>query len=133
MDNKELIDIAKEARQNAYAPLSNYHVGAALITKGGKIYKGCNIEDKSSIGVTNCCAERLAIMKAISEGEKEFEKIAVVGGPKDCALQFTTPCGVCRQYMMTLTPNIKVVCADEENEKEYVLKYLLPDAFTEEF
>ncbi len=78
MDNEKLIEIAKKARENAYAPYSNFKVGAALLTKTGNVYKGCNVEN-ASYGLT-VCAERAAISNAISSGEKEFMKIAIVGG-----------------------------------------------------
>ncbi len=78
MDNEKLIGIAKKARENAYAPYSNFKVGAALLTKTGNVYKGCNVEN-ASYGLT-VCAERAAISNAISSGEKEFMKIAIVGG-----------------------------------------------------
>jgi len=78
LDNEKLIEIAKKARENAYAPYSNFKVGAALLTKTGNVYKGCNVEN-ASYGLT-VCAERAAISNAISSGEKEFMKIAIVGG-----------------------------------------------------
>ncbi|MCK4376666.1 MAG: cytidine deaminase [Actinomycetia bacterium] len=78
MDNEKLIEIAKKARENAYAPYSNFKVGAALLTKTGNVYKGCNVEN-ASYGLT-VCAERVAISNAISSGEKEFMKIAIAGG-----------------------------------------------------
>lgn len=95
MDNNELIELAKKARENSHSPISNYKVGAALLTKEGKVFLGCNIEDPSGIGVTNICAERCAIVKAISDGYKEFDTIAVVGGREDCNEE-CLPCGVCR-------------------------------------
>lgn len=99
IDDKRLVDLALEARRRAYVPYSHWAVGAALLTKSGKIYQGCNIEN-AAYTPTNC-AERTAFFKAVSEGEKEFAAIAVVGGydtsepEKICA-----PCGVCRQVMM---------------------------------
>lgn len=132
MDNKELIEIAKQARLNAYAPISNFLVGAALLTKDGKVYMGCNIEDPSGIGITNICAERCAIVKAISEGEKEFVKIAVVGSIE--GLIFTSfPCGVCRQYLNSFAPNIVIVCLENGKIKEFNVNELLPCSFNEKF
>ena len=132
MTNKELIALAKEAREKARPDLSNFKVGAALLTKSGKVVLGCNIEDPSGIGVTNICAERCALVKAISEGHTEFEKIAVVGGID--SLIFCTPCGVCRQYINSYAPHMTVVCLDDNQEiKEIPLKELLPYSFSEKF
>ncbi|HOV53578.1 MAG TPA: cytidine deaminase [Fervidobacterium sp.] len=89
----ELISIAKDVMKNAYVPYSNFKVGAALLTKSGKIYTGVNIEN-SSFGLTNC-AERTAIFKAISEGEREFETLVVVADTEEPV----SPCGACRQVM----------------------------------
>jgi len=133
MTNEDLIKLAMEARENAYVPISKFKVGAALITSSGKIFSGCNIEDISGIGVTNCCAERTAIIKAISEGELKFEKIAVVGGHINDELIHCTPCGVCRQYMNSFSQNIEVICHSNKGTFTYLLKELLPEAFNEEF
>lgn len=130
MNSIELIEKAKEARRKAFAPISNYLVGAALLTSEGRVYLGSNIEDASGIGVTNCCAERCAFIKAISEGEREFSAIAVVGGFKN-SLEECTPCGVCRQYMMNWNPNLKVITEDDNEIKEFILKDLLPNAWYE--
>jgi len=136
MTNEQLIVQAKEARKNACTDISNFKVGAALLTKEGKVIKGCNIEDPSGIGVTNICAERCAIVKALSEGQKNFEKIAVVGGPsskeKD-ELIFCAPCGTCRQYLNSWSPNIKVILQDNNKIKEYSINDLLPYSFNETF
>lgn len=131
MDNRELIEKAKEARLKAYAPISGFLVGAALLTKEGKVITGCNIEDPSGIGVTNICAERCAIVKAISEGYNEFEKIAVVGGITD--LIFTAPCGICRQYLNSFSNDIAIICLDDNQIKEFKLSELLPFSFNEKF
>jgi len=112
--------------------LSKFKVGAALLTKSGEVILGCNIEDPSGIGVTNICAERCAVVKAISEGHNDFEKIAVVGGLDE--LIFCTPCGACRQYLNSQNPNLVVVCLDDEqNIKEIPLRELLPYSFSEKF
>ncbi len=122
----ELINKAKKARENAYAPYSEFKVGAALLCKDGKIYTGCNIEN-ISYGATNC-AERTAIFKAVSEGEYEFEAIAIVGG-KD-KLELTSPCGMCRQVMSEFCDSdFKIILADDVNQKEYLLEELLPLSF----
>ena len=98
MTGTELVKLALEARERAYTPYSHFAVGAALLTKEGKVYQGCNIEN-ASYSPTNC-AERTAFFKAIYEGERNFAAIAVVGGPEgEPAVQLCTPCGVCRQVM----------------------------------
>ena len=97
MTPKELIRQAKKAMEFAYAPYSGYKVGAALLTKTGKVYLGCNIEN-AAYGPTNC-AERTAIFKAVSEGEREFSCIAVVGGKDGVVEDVFPPCGICRQVM----------------------------------
>jgi len=132
MDNERLIELAKEAREFARPAISKFKVGAALLTKCGKVISGCNIEDPSGIGVTNICAERCAVVKAISEGYDEFEKIAVVGGLDE--LIFCTPCGACRQYLNSYNPRISVVYLDSgQNIKEVPLRELLPYSFSEKF
>ena len=94
----ELIKEAFEARKQSYCPYSEYAVGAALLTKEGKVYHGCNIEN-AAFG-PSICAERTAIFKAVSEGERNFTQIAIVGGPEGEEIsQFCAPCGVCRQVM----------------------------------
>lgn len=97
MTPEKLIEMAIEARKSAYAPYSGYRVGAALLTKSGKVYLGCNIENASY--TPTVCAERVAVFKAVSEGEKEFEAIAVCGGNKDEIEGGFPPCGVCRQVL----------------------------------
>lgn len=131
MNTEILIMNAIEARENSYCPYSGYAVGAALLAKSGDIIKGCNVEN-ASYGATNC-AERTAIFKAVSEGYKEFEAIAIVGGKKDSkALDMAYPCGVCRQVMREFTnPNeFKVIVAKSITEyEEYTLEELLPKSF----
>ena len=96
IDYNELLEEAKKARENAYAPFSGFAVGAALLTKEGNIYRGCNIE--SSVFSPTICAERVALSKAISEGEKNFVSIAIVGAPlQEEPNEVCYPCGVCRQ------------------------------------
>ena len=98
---KELIRYALSMRKMSYTPYSHFNVGAALLAKNGKIYTGCNIEN-ASFTPTNC-AERTAFFKAVSEGVKEFDAIAIVGGPDGAEeLQYCSPCGVCRQVMSEL-------------------------------
>ena len=131
MDRRELIDIALEARQMAYTPYSHHKVGAALLTKDGKVYRGCNIESASY--TPSNCAERTAFFKAVSEGEREFEAIAIVGGFEDSpVLRLCAPCGVCRQVMMEFCnpETFQVILAvDKEHYDVYTLKELLPLGF----
>ncbi len=127
MNKEELIEIAIKARENAYAPYSRFKVGAALLTKTGKIFTGCNVEN-SSYGAS-MCAERVAVFKAVSEGETEFEKIAVVTDTKEPAM----PCGMCRQVLAEFSPRIKIYAANLEGKVlETTLDKLLPYAFTKE-
>jgi len=138
MTNNQLIELAKTARENAATDISGFKVGAAILTKPGKVILGCNIEDPSGIGITNICAERCAIIKAISEGHKDFIKIAVVGGPStennQDTLTFCPPCGACRQYLNSWCPDIKVILQDDETKiKEYSMNDLLPYSFNEKF
>jgi cytidine deaminase len=119
-----LIELANEARRRAYAPYSHYPVGAALRTKSGRIFTGCNVENAA---YPHCmCAERIAIFKAVSEGEREFEVLAVAtpnGG---------SPCGGCRQVMAEFGLGMVVLIADAEGKlvKETTVGELLPEAFT---
>lgn len=124
MDNKALIDMALKAMENAYAPYSGFKVGAALLCSDKKVYTGCNIEN-SSYGASNC-AERTAIFKAVSEGEREFEKIAIVSSSGD----FTFPCGICRQVLSEFMYDKTVVLFSEKDGiSEFKVKDLLPEAF----
>lgn len=120
MTNEELIKIAEKARENSKCKYTKYSVGAALLTKSGNVYKGCNIEH--SISGLASCAERVAFMKAISEGESEFEKIAVVGGYEGKEREaMLIPCMVCVQYMLDFVNDIKVVCyIDNKIEEVYL-------------
>ena len=149
MDNAELVKLAKEARSYSGAVISSFMVGAALETSCGKVFLGCNIEDPSGIGVTSICAERCAVVKAISEGYTEFAKIAVVGGPGtpkalrsggapsrelEEDLIFCTPCGACRQFLNSYNPELVVVCGYGDNEvRELTIRELLPYSFNEKF
>ena len=127
MINREyLIKAAMEAKEHAYAPYSNFRVGAALLTKDGKIYQGCNIEN-AGYTPTNC-AERTAFFKAVYEGERNFEAIAVNGDADD----YLYPCGVCRQVMAEFcAPDFKVFVSKKNGEYlEFTLAEILPGAFT---
>lgn len=132
---KELIESALHARTRAYSPYSKFKVGAALMTADGKIYEGCNIEN--STHTPTCCAERTAFFKAVSEGEKNFIAIAIVGGfENETELDFCAPCGVCRQVMQEFCDynNFKIILAKNANDYNvYTLAELLPMAFAREF
>ena len=130
MTDEKLLELALDARKNAYVPYSGYAVGAALLTKSGKVYLGCNIEN-AAYGPSNC-AERTAFFKAVSEGEREFSAIAVVGGKDGDAADIFPPCGVCRQVMMEFCDpeTFKIILAlDPEHYDVYTLKELLPLGF----
>ena len=128
--DRELIDKARAMLEMSYAPYSRFHVGAALLAKSGKVYTGCNIEN-AAYGPSNC-AERTAFFKAVSEGEREFEAIAICGGPEGEMGGYCPPCGVCRQVMREFcdpeTFRIILPAAGEET-KVYLLKELLPESF----
>ena len=112
---EKLIKKAIEMLNFSYAPYSNFHVGAALLTSEGEIYTGCNIEN-AAYGPSNC-AERTAIFKAVSEGKKEFEAIAVVGGKNGKIENFCPPCGVCRQVLAEFCKkDFEIVLAKSTNE-----------------
>ena len=131
MTSAELIQEAKKARERAYTPYSNFQVGAALLTKSGKIYHGCNIEN-AGYTPTNC-AERTAFFRAVYDGERDFEKIAVVGGPKgEEADTLCAPCGVCRQVMMEFCDpeTFQIILANGKDAYvELTLKELFPYGF----
>ena len=131
MDNQQLIKMALEARNKAYAPYSHFAVGASVLTKDGQVYTGCNIEN-ASFGATNC-AERTAIFKAVSEGKKEFAKIAIVGGKEgEDITEYAYPCGVCRQVMAEFCNTKELIVLIAKSEEEYLemtLDELLPMSF----
>jgi cytidine deaminase len=124
MKNQDkLISLAAEARKKAHAPYSNLAVGAALVAKSGRVYTGCNVEN-ASYGLS-VCAERVAVFKAISEGEREFEAIAVVSE------NGITPCGACRQVLIEFGDDIQVIVADTTGHRRiFALTDLLPEGFT---
>lgn len=123
MTDKELIEIARQYREHSYSPHSRFKVGAAVLTAGGKVYGGCNIEN-SSYGLTNC-AERTAIFKAVSEGERELTALAVVAGTEGPC----SPCGACRQVMADFRIP-RIIMANLRGETKTVsLEELLPFAF----
>lgn len=121
---QKLLAAAQQAKTRACAPYSRFYVGAALLTASGKIYEGCNIES-SSFGLT-CCAERVALYKALSEGEKEFERIVVCAETEE----FCSPCGACRQVLWDYAKNIDVILMNASGAtKTLSLRELLPEAF----
>ncbi len=130
MNPKELIKLAKEAMQSAYVPYSHFKVGAALLTKSGKVFQGCNIEN-AAYSPTNC-AERTAFFKAVSEGKMEFAAIAVVGGPDGNIRDYCPPCGVCRQVMAEFCgDDFKIYLGrDDEEYLTYTMSEILPLRFT---
>ena len=128
--SEKLIDTAIEQLKFSYTPYSNFKVGAALLTKSGKIYTGCNIEN-ASYTPTNC-AERTAFFKAVSEGVRDFQAICIVGGKDGKLTEYTAPCGVCRQVMMEFC-NPKtfqiILAVDKERYEIYTLEELMPLGF----
>ena len=129
MNLDEAINIAKSALETSYAPYSNYHVGAALVCKNGKIYSGCNIENH---GIMAICAERVAFTKAISDGERNFDYIVVCGGRDINNLDDCLPCGYCRQFMSEFVDiNFKIYALGPNNKiTPYSIKDLLPHNFS---
>ena len=127
MDRK-VVEMAKQARLNAWAPYSDFQVGAVLETKSGKIYTGCNIENH---GIQGICAERTAFAKALSEGERDFARITIVGAKKGYEpTEECLPCGYCRQFMSEFVDdNFKIRVFDGSTVKEYTMAELLPHGF----
>ena len=135
MNYDELVQKAIEMTKMSYVPYSHFHVGAALLDKNGKIWTGCNIEN-ATYGATNC-AERTAIFKAVSEGVRDFEAIAIVGGPegadgKPVLEDFCPPCGICRQVLSEFCDrDFKIILANGKGEqKVFSLGELLPESFS---
>lgn len=127
MTDKELLQTAIQAREFSYAPYSNFRVGAALLGKSGRVYTGCNVEN-AAYTPTNC-AERTAVFKAVSEGEREFSAIAIVGG-KDSLSDMCAPCGVCRQVLAEFcSGDLKIIMGNVQNIKVCTLSQLLPYSF----
>jgi len=129
MTERELAALAEEMTARSYAPYSHFHVGAALLCRDGRVYTGCNIEN-AAYGPT-VCAERVAFFEAIRDGEREFEKIAVVGGPDGQITSHTTPCGVCRQVMREFCGDDFVILSWDGHEiRRHTLGELLPASFS---
>ncbi len=128
MTDRQLIECAIEARKMSYSPYSNFRVGAALVGKSGKIYTGCNVEN-AGYSPTNC-AERTALFKAVSEGEREFTAIAIVGGKGETLAPLCAPCGVCRQVLAEFCEkDFRIVLGTPEDIQVYTLAELLPLSF----
>ena len=124
MELKELIEIATEASKNSYSPYSHYNLGAALLCKNGKVFKGTNVENASY--PLTCCAERIAIFKAVSEGEREFDTLVIRSNDDS----FPYPCGACRQVMAQFSDDLIVYVVNGKNEvKKFTIKELLPYTF----
>lgn len=122
--NKELCDISIKAQENAYAPYSGFRVGAALLCEDGTVYTGCNVEN-ASYGAT-LCAERCAISKAVSDGRRDFVKIAITGSDGN----FTMPCGICRQVLAEFMSEGLVITTNKSEIKTYKVKELIPECFS---
>lgn len=124
MTDQELMDMAKKAAEYAYVPYSKFPVGAALECSDGTIFIGCNVEN-AAYGAT-ICAERTAMVKAVSEGHRDFDTIVIAGRSEDHCV----PCGTCRQVMMEFAPDLTVICLNGKGEsKRFALKELLPYGF----
>jgi len=126
---KTLVQAALDAREMSYSPYSNFRVGAALLTRSGKIFTGCNIE--SAAYSPTICAERTALFKAVSEGERQFAAIAVAGAPKDGEPQYCYPCGVCRQMLNEFFSNdtTVLIVKTADDYKTHSFGELLPYGF----
>ena len=127
MKKEKLMKIAKEAQESAYAPYSNFKVGAALLLSDGNVIKGCNVEN-ASYGLTNC-AERTAIFKGVHEGNREIKAVAVVGDTS----AYTYPCGICRQVIAEFVVDEKIPVIIIKNENDYIIKdfeEILPGVFS---
>jgi len=125
MTDKELADLAWKAREQSYSPYSGFAVGAALECRDGTVYLGCNVEGASYGNAI--CAERTALVKAVSEGKQSFTRIAVAAVSPD----YTAPCGICRQMLYEFSPDMTVLCVDQNREWVAVkLRDLLPLGFS---
>ena len=123
IQHQELVKCARDGMAQAYAPYSKFRVGAAIKTARGKIYTGCNVENVSFGGTV--CAERVALWKAVSEGEREFEAVAIVNSSEDVVY----PCGFCRQVMAEFAPKLHVIVASPTTQKVCALNEILPYSF----
>ena len=129
INERELIQAALEARENAYAPYSGFRVGAALLCENGKVYKGCNVENAAFSPTV--CAERTALFSAVADGERKFIAIAIVGGKGDEIDPSTAPCGVCRQVLCEFCDeDFRVILGLPKDFRMIRLGELLPHAFS---
>ena len=128
MTEKELCQKAMDMMEVAYCPYSHFPVGAALECSDGSVFTGCNIENAAyGAGI---CGERTAMSKAVSEGHRDFVRIAIAGKSDD----FCVPCGICRQFMMEFAPNMEIICLNGKGEsKKFTLPELLPYGFNGDF
>lgn len=133
MDDKELIGLAFQAMEKAYAPYSDHKVGAALLCADGRVYTGCNIENASY--TPTVCAERVAFFKAVSDGVREFRKIAVVGGKNGHVTSYFVPCGVCRQVMSEFCGDdfLVIIAKSKDDYLCKTLNDLLPCRFSPQY
>ena len=124
MDDQQLLGAAIAARKNAYCPYSTFPVGAALLGESGRVYEGVNVEN--AVNGLSLCAERVALFRAISEGERDFVKIAVA-----CDAGYCRPCGACRQVLYEHAPGLEILMGNPDGQfKRTTIKDLLPEAFT---
>ena len=129
MKEQELINAAERAMKKSYAPYSHFNVGAALLCKDGKLYLGANVEN-SSFSLC-CCAERNAFFRAVNDGEREFEAIAIVGGKNHSIEKLCPPCGACRQVMTEFCkPNFEIILTDGSKIKTFKLEDVRPLGFS---
>lgn len=129
MQKEQLINEATEAMHGAYAPYSGFFVGAALLTKNGKVYRGMNIENAAYSATV--CAERTALFSAIAQGERDFSAIAIVGGEGGTISDFCPPCGVCRQALSEFcSPETEIYLSNGKEIKVFTLGDLLPESFS---
>ena len=129
MNDLELMRLAEAARESAYAPYSNFCVGAALLARDGRVFTGCNIENAAY--TPSNCAERTAFFKAVSEGVRAFDAIAIVGGKRGEVADFCAPCGVCRQVMAEFCDaDFRVILGNSQKLSLHTLGELLPYAFS---
>lgn len=129
MNDRELIQLAEQARKKAYIPYSGFAVGAALLATDGRVFLGCNIENASY--TPTVCAERVAFFEAVKEGVRDFNAIAIVGGREGEIAELCAPCGVCRQVMAEFCgSDFRILLGSQENYKGYTLGELLPLAFS---
>ncbi|MDR0293202.1 MAG: cytidine deaminase [Oscillospiraceae bacterium] len=127
MTDKDLLMAAREARQNAYAPYSDFGVGAALLCDDGRVFTGCNVEN--ACYPAGCCAERVALFNAVSAGARNFSAIAVTGWQRDMEGGMCMPCGVCRQVLYEFAADMRVITGTPEDIRTFKLSDLLPYGF----